>query len=68
MYPGRGPLEFVHFLRRKLAELARRLLQRGATALSERGERAVTASRIAIGAAHRDQVAAIRAELSFPPG
>ncbi|MFC7247605.1 AAA domain-containing protein [Catellatospora aurea] len=46
-----------------VAELARRLLQRGATAHSERGEQAVTAQRIAIGAAHRDQVAALRAAL-----
>jgi hypothetical protein len=46
-----------------VAELARRLLQRGVTSHSERGEQAVTAQRIAIGAAHRDQVAAIRAAL-----
>jgi hypothetical protein len=44
------------------AALAERLVQRGTVAYSERspdGER-VTAERIAIGAAHRDQVAAIR--------
>jgi hypothetical protein len=44
------------------AELAVRVMQRGAVAYSERspdGER-VTAERIAIGAAHRDQVGAIR--------
>jgi hypothetical protein len=44
------------------AALALRLLQRGPVAVSERspGGEQVTASRIAIGAAHRDQVAAIR--------
>ncbi|MEU8001149.1 AAA family ATPase [Catellatospora sp. NPDC049111] len=46
-----------------VAELARRLLQRGASTHSERGTQPVTAQRIAIGAAHRDQVAAIRAAL-----
>ncbi|MER7457504.1 AAA domain-containing protein [Micromonospora sp. NPDC126480] len=47
------------------AALARRLLERGAVALSERetGGAPVTPDRIAIGAAHRDQVAAIRAHL-----
>ncbi|WP_230395565.1 AAA family ATPase [Plantactinospora alkalitolerans] len=46
------------------ARLALRLLERGAVAVSERapGGVAVTADRIAIGAAHRDQVAAIRPE------
>ncbi|MER7591793.1 AAA domain-containing protein [Micromonospora sp. NPDC127501] len=47
------------------AALARRVLERGAVAVSERepGGAPVTAERIAIGAAHRDQVAAIRAQL-----
>jgi hypothetical protein len=47
------------------ADLAHRLLQRGAVAFSERGtgEARVTPDRIAIGAAHRDQAAAIRALL-----
>ncbi|MGI5213178.1 AAA domain-containing protein [Plantactinospora sp. CA-290183] len=47
------------------AALALRLLERGAVAVSERtpGGVAVTADRIAIGAAHRDQVAAIRSRL-----
>ncbi|RKN30175.1 AAA domain-containing protein [Micromonospora musae] len=47
------------------AALARRVLERGAVAVSERepGGAPVTAGRIAIGAAHRDQVAAIRAHL-----
>ncbi|MEW2381448.1 AAA domain-containing protein [Micromonospora sp. NPDC047707] len=47
------------------AVLARRLLERGAVAVSERkpGGAPVTPDRIAIGAAHRDQVAAIRAHL-----
>jgi hypothetical protein len=47
------------------AALARRVLERVAVAVSERepGGAPVTADRIAIGAAHRDQVAAIRAQL-----
>ncbi|WP_214410399.1 AAA family ATPase [Sphaerisporangium fuscum] len=44
-----------------VAVLAARLLQRAPVALSERGEHQVTAERIAVGAAHRDQVAAIQA-------
>jgi len=48
------------------AGLAARLLERGAFAVSESSPSgtAVTASRIAIGAAHRDQVAALRRSLS----
>ncbi|MER5703684.1 AAA family ATPase [Micromonospora sp. NPDC002296] len=47
------------------AALALRVLRRGAVAVSEHapGGTAVTADRIAVGAAHRDQVAAIRAHL-----
>ncbi|SBV27706.1 AAA domain-containing protein [Micromonospora krabiensis] len=47
------------------ATLATRLVQRGAVAASEQAPNGapVTADRIAIGAAHRDQVAAIRAQL-----
>jgi hypothetical protein len=45
------------------AELAARLLLRGAVAVSERGPNAVTADRIAIGVAHRDQAAAVRRAL-----
>ena len=50
------------------ARLALRLLARGATAVSEksRGGAPVTADRIAIGTAHRDQAAAVRQFL--PPG
>lgn len=44
-----------------VAALAGRLVRRGAVAVSERGEHPVVPERIAIGAAHRDQVAAIRA-------
>ncbi|GLW06573.1 helicase [Microtetraspora sp. NBRC 13810] len=44
-----------------VAELASRLLDRAPVASSERGEHRVGPGRIAIGAAHRDQVAAIRA-------
>lgn len=49
-----------------VALLGERLLRRGAVASSEQGERPVTADRIAVGAAHRDQVAAIRAA-GLPP-
>ncbi|MEH0818552.1 MULTISPECIES: AAA domain-containing protein [unclassified Micromonospora] len=47
------------------AALALRVLQRGAVAVSEHAPSGtpVTADRIAVGAAHRDQVAAIRAHL-----
>jgi hypothetical protein len=44
-----------------VAALAARLLERRPVTLSERGERPVSPERIAIGAAHRDQVAAIQA-------
>jgi hypothetical protein len=47
------------------AELALRVLRRGAVAVSEQAPDGgpVTADRIAVGAAHRDQVAAIRSQL-----
>ena len=48
---------------RACAELAARLLLRGAVAASESGTHDVTAGRIAIGVAHRDQAAAVRREL-----
>jgi AAA domain len=47
------------------AALAERALSRGALTVSETGTAALTADRVAIGAAHRDQVAAIRSAL--PP-
>ncbi|NUR86234.1 MAG: helicase, partial [Nonomuraea sp.] len=43
-----------------VAALAVRLVERGGVATSEQGSRPLTADRIAVGAAHRDQVAAIR--------
>ncbi|MGH3281095.1 MAG: AAA family ATPase [Trebonia sp.] len=46
------------------AELAARVLLRGAVTVSERGEHPVTADRVAIGVAHRDQAAAVRRALS----
>jgi hypothetical protein len=49
---------------RAIATLALRLLQRGGVTRSELGEAPLEASRIAVGAAHRDQVAAIRAALA----
>ncbi|WP_233509842.1 AAA family ATPase [Actinomadura craniellae] len=48
---------------RATAALAVRLLQRGGVAHSERGTAPVDAARIAVGAAHRDQVTALRAAL-----
>jgi hypothetical protein len=52
-----------------VAEIAQRLLQRGPIAYSEQATDGapVTAARIAIGAAHRDQVAAIRQALAGTP-
>ncbi len=49
-----------------VADLVRRLLERGPVAYSERATAGapVTAERIAVGAAHRDQVAAIRQALT----
>lgn len=46
------------------AELAARVLLRGAVTVSERGTHDVTADRIAIGVAHRDQAAAVRRALA----
>ena len=45
------------------AELAARVLLRGAVAVSERDQHDVTADRIAIGVAHRDQAAAVKRAL-----
>ncbi|WP_204249087.1 AAA domain-containing protein [Nocardia arizonensis] len=50
-----------------LAALANRLLARGATTHSEQGTRPVTADRIAIGTAHRDQAEALRTALRDTP-
>ncbi|GIH28949.1 helicase [Acrocarpospora phusangensis] len=49
------------------AALARRVLERGTVAHDEHGAHPVTADRIAIGCAHNDQVAAVRAA-GPPPG
>ncbi|MFF4185863.1 AAA domain-containing protein [Streptomyces sp. NPDC001691] len=51
---------------RAVAHVVRRLLDRGGAATSERSPEPVplTAARIAVGTAHRDQAAAIRAELA----
>jgi hypothetical protein len=49
---------------RAIATLALRLVQRGGVTRSEHGEAPLEASRIAVGAAHRDQVTAIRAALA----
>lgn len=47
-----------------VAQVVRRLLERGGTARSERGDTPLTADRVAVGTAHRDQAAAIRAALA----
>nr|WP_245653325.1 AAA domain-containing protein [Herbidospora sakaeratensis] len=47
------------------AEIARRMVQRGAVAHDEHGSHPVTPDRIAIGCAHNDQVAAVK--LAGPP-
>ncbi|MFC8532211.1 AAA domain-containing protein [Nocardia sp. NPDC057227] len=45
---------------RAVADITRRVLERAATAHSEQGSRPVTAERVAIGTAHRDQAEAVR--------
>jgi hypothetical protein len=47
-----------------VAEVVCRLLARRPTAVSERGTAPVTAERVAVGTAHRDQAAAVRAALA----
>ena len=51
---------------RAVAQVVRRLLDRGGAAVSERAEDpvALTADRIAVGTAHRDQAAAVRTALA----
>ncbi|MFK0168321.1 AAA domain-containing protein [Streptomyces sp. NPDC090306] len=51
---------------RAVAAVVRRLLDRGGAALSERSDEpsALTADRIAVGTAHRDQASAVRAALA----
>ncbi|GAB7183060.1 AAA family ATPase [Kitasatospora sp. Ki12] len=46
-----------------VAATVRRLLDRGLTAHSEQGRTPLTADRVAVGTAHRDQAAAVRAAL-----
>lgn len=50
-----------------VAAIAHRLVERGATASSSSGTAPVTPERIAVGTAHRDQAAAIRAALGDLP-
>jgi hypothetical protein len=47
-----------------VAAVVARLLARGGVAASERGESKLTPERIAVGTAHRDQAAAVRAALA----
>jgi hypothetical protein len=49
---------------RALAQVVRRLLDRRGTSVSERGSAPLTADRIAVGTAHRDQAAAVRSALA----
>ena len=49
---------------RAVARVVRRLLDRRGTSVSERGSTPLTADRIAVGTAHRDQAAAVRAALA----
>ncbi|MFC1419241.1 AAA family ATPase [Streptacidiphilus cavernicola] len=49
---------------RAVARIVRRLLDRRGTSVSERGSAPLTADRIAVGTAHRDQAAAVRAALA----
>ncbi|MBM2621055.1 ATP-binding protein [Actinoplanes sp. LDG1-06] len=51
-----------------VADVARRFLHRGTMARSGDKVEPVTADRIAVGAAHRDQVAALQAALADAPG
>ncbi|GAA2745647.1 AAA family ATPase [Kitasatospora cinereorecta] len=46
-----------------VADTVRRLLERGLTAHSEQGSTPLTPGRVAVGTAHRDQAAAVRAAL-----
>ncbi|MGW4382320.1 AAA domain-containing protein [Kitasatospora sp. NPDC004531] len=47
-----------------VAQTVRRLLERELTAVSEQGSASLSAGRVAVGTAHRDQAAAVRAELA----
>ncbi|GAB2594027.1 AAA family ATPase [Streptomyces capparidis] len=47
-----------------VAQVVRRLLDRGGVAVSEQGTAPLTAERVAVGTAHRDQAAAVRAALA----
>ncbi|MFG2825154.1 AAA domain-containing protein [Kitasatospora sp. NPDC048365] len=49
---------------RAVAGTVRRLLERGLTAHSEQGSAPLTPGRVAVGTAHRDQAAAVRAALA----
>ncbi|MFC7527585.1 AAA domain-containing protein [Actinoplanes sp. GCM10030250] len=51
-----------------VADVARRFVERGAVARSGSSSVAVTQERVAVGAAHRDQVAALQAALNDMPG
>jgi hypothetical protein len=59
--PGRHTVRTDPETAQACAALARRLLERGSVAHDENGSHPVTAERIAIGCAHNDQVAAVRA-------
>ncbi|KAF0842565.1 AAA domain-containing protein [Nocardia caishijiensis] len=61
--PARNTLRTDREAVSAIASLAVRILERGATATSEQGTHPVTADRLAIGTAHRDQAEAIRLAL-----
>ncbi|MET8776189.1 AAA domain-containing protein [Nocardia sp. NPDC004654] len=66
--PARHTLRTDSEAVRAIAEITCRLLERGATAHSEQGSRPVTAERVAVGTAHRDQADAVRTALRGTPG
>jgi hypothetical protein len=61
--PARNTLRTDRQAVHAVAEVTCRLLERGATAHSEHGSHPVTADRVAVGTAHRDQADAIRTAL-----
>jgi hypothetical protein len=61
--PARHTLRTDREAVRALADIAARLIERGAIAHSEAGSRPITVDRVAVGTAHRDQADAVRIAL-----
>ncbi|GAD83293.1 AAA domain-containing protein [Nocardia asteroides] len=61
--PARHTLRTDREAVRALADIAARLIERGAIAHSEAGSRPITVDRVAVGTAHRDQADAVRTAL-----